>query len=396
PADHSIRVDIRRLDEALEQLSALVVTRFKLGRVASELAERGVDTRELNTVIAEHARQMRRLRAAITQARMVPLTDLLQRLPLVVRGLTRDTRKKVNVAIHAGAAEVDKAVADRIFPAIVHLVRNAVDHAIEQPDERRRLGKPEAGQLSIVCDDSSGANLVVTLSDDGRGIDRESVARKLKVPVARDDAELLQQIGTPGLSTREDVTHTSGRGMGMDIVKRTVELLGGTVTLKTERGRGTTFSLRVPVSVTIVDAFSFVAGGQVFVAPVAMVDEILEVDPARVVRAPTPVRNGPEPRLLQRRGEKVPLLDLDAVLQHREDRALAPKALLVTQKQGAIAFGVERMLGQQEVVVRRIDDPLVRVTGITGATDLGDGRATLVLDLVSLGASVLTGMEVAS
>ena len=389
PMDHSIRVDVRRLDDALERLSELVVTRFKLARIAGELGARGVDVRELTQTLAEHARQLKRLRAAITEARMIPLADLLQRLPLVVRGLTRDTHKSVDVSIHTGTAEVDKAVADRIFPAILHLVRNAVDHAIEPREERRRTGKPETGSLRIDCDDSSGTSLLLTVRDDGRGIDREAVARKLGEPVARSDDELLQQITRPGLSTREDVTRSSGRGMGMDIVRRVVEMLGGAMSLQTAAGQGTTFRLRVPVSVTIVDVFSFAAGDQVFVAPVAMVDEILEIEPSRLVEAPAPQRDGPVARLVQRRGTSIPLLTLTGVLGSAVIGSVPPKALVVQQDRGAIAFGVDRMLGQQEVVVRPLDDALVRVPGVTGATDLGDGRPTLVLDLLTLGATVL-------
>lgn len=390
PSDHSsIRVDIRRLDEALERLSALVVTRSKFARVAAELASRGVDARELNSVIAEYTRQLRRLRSAITEARMVPLSELLQRLPLVVRGITQGTDKVVNVNLQAGTAEVDKAVADKIFPAIIHLVRNAVDHALEPKGERGQAGKPEAGTISVVCDDSSGTSLIVTIQDDGRGINREAVARKAGRPVAKNDEELFEQIATPGLSTREDVTHTSGRGMGMDIVKRTVEMLGGTISLSTTSGKGTAFTLRVPVSITIVDVLSFVSGGQVFVAPVAMIDEIIEVDPAQMVKSPAVTGQGPEPRLIQRRGEAIPFLRLDALLERRAQDGASPKALVVNQNRGAIAFGVDRMLGQQEVVVRPLDDALIRVTGMSGATDLGDGRPTIVLDLATLGTAVM-------
>ena len=388
-SDHSIRVDVRRLDEALEQLSSLVVTRFKMARVVSELGERGVDIRELEGIVSDNTRQLRRLRAAITKARMVPLAELLQRLPLVVRGLTKDTEKSVGISIQAGSAEVDKAVADRIFPAVVHMVRNAVDHAIESRDERKRLDKPESGSLSIVCDDSSGTNLELTVRDDGRGIDRDAVARKLARPSARTDEELLQQIAAPGLSTRAATTRTSGRGMGMDIVKRTVQMLGGALALRTERGKGTTFTIRVPVSVTIVDVFSFVAGEQVFVAPVAMVEEIVDIDPVRLVRAPVIDHSGPASRLTLRRGGAIPFVTLDAVLRHREHSSVSPKALIVSPGERAIAFGIERMLGQQEAVVRPLDDALVRVPGITGATDLGDGRPTLVLDLTTLGAAVM-------
>jgi two-component system chemotaxis sensor kinase CheA len=394
--DHSsIRVDVRRLDEALERLSELVVTRFKMSRVAANLTEKGVDTRELNAVIADHTRQLKRLRTAITESRMVPLSELLQRIPLVVRGLTKDSGKTVNVVIKASSAEVDKAVADKIFPAVVHLVRNAVDHAIESMQERKQKGKDEAGTLTILCDDSSGTSLVLSVMDDGRGIDREAVAKKAGKTVAKNEQELLAQIVTPGLSTRNDVTHTSGRGMGMDIVQKTVDLLGGIFTLKTTPGQGTSFTMKVPVSVTIIDVFSFISQGQTFVAPIAMINEIIETNASQIVKPPVPSQTGSEPRLIQHRGTAIPLFALDALLrQNFSSNHLPAKALIVQHPAGTLAIGVDKMLGQQEVVVRPLNDELFKTPGMAGATDLGDGLPTLVLDLTGLGSTVMTSAEV--
>lgn len=390
PVDHtSIRVDIRKLDESLERLSELVVTRSKLEKASKDLREAGADTRQLNIILAENTRQLKRLRTAITEARMVPLTDLLQRLPLIVRGITKDSTKSVNVIVQAGNAEVDKAVADKIMPAIVHLVRNAVDHAIETKDVRRSLGKPEAGTVLVNCDDTSGTHLLLTISDDGKGIDREAVAKKAGKALAQNNAELLQQITTPGLSTQEEVTKTSGRGMGMDIVKRTTELLGGFLSVSSSQESGTVFTLQVPVSVTIVDVMCFVAGGQTFVTPMAVIDEIIEVDVTKLQTSPVPHNKGPRPRLLERRGEAIPLLTLDSLLHARTEEFTPNKALIVKLSQGLVAFGVDRMLGRQEVVVRRLDDHLTRIVGMSGATDMGDGQPTLVLDLITLGAAVL-------
>jgi two-component system chemotaxis sensor kinase CheA len=209
------------------------------------------------------------------------------------------------------------------------------------------------------------------------------------------DEQLLELIAMPGLSTRDQASQTSGRGMGMDIVKRTVDALGGSLSLQTTPGRGTSFTLRVPLSVTIVDAFSFTTATQTFVAPVAMVEAIIEVDASRVVRAPAPGGGRSEARLIERRGEPMPLVPLDELLElpgqpgglperALPKQALPKKALIVRRHGQPIAYGVERMLGQQEVVVRPLEDPLVQRTGITGSTDLGDGRPTLVLDLVAL------------
>jgi two-component system chemotaxis sensor kinase CheA len=382
-----VRVDVSRLDESVERLSALIVNRFRMNRAIAKLTAAGVDTRELAQIQSENGRQLRDLRSAIFRVRMVPTADLLERIPLLVRGLRRTVDRLVQVQIDAGTTEVDKAVAERLFPALVHLVRNAVDHAIESPDERIRRGKPQEGLLRISCAARSDTWLELLVEDDGRGIDREGVASKARREVPTTDAGLLELLCAPGLSTREVATTTSGRGMGMEIVKRTVEQLGGELSLRTERGVGSAFTLRVPLSLSIVDGFSFECGEQRFVVPVSSVDEIIEVEASALVKSPSTTRTGLRVSMLQRRGHVVPLLSLSGVLGLGEP-AVSKKALIVRRGAEAIAFGIERVLGQQEVVVRPLDDELVRVRGVSGATDLGDGRATLVLDLASLGSAL--------
>jgi two-component system, chemotaxis family, sensor kinase CheA len=383
----SIRVDVARLDDALEKLSALVVTRFRVARALATLREQGADVRELASIVSENARQLRDLRACITRARMVSVRELLERVPLIVRGMSRSTGKRVRLSIEAGKAELDKSVAERIFPAIVHLVRNAIDHAIETPDERRRLGKPEEGVVTVSCFEHSNTELELHVADDGRGLDAKLIASKAGRPVPADDKGLLELITLPGLSTVDQPTASSGRGMGMEIVKRiTVDTLGGNLALHTAPGLGTTFSLCIPLSISILDCLSFVCGEQIFVVPVAVVEEIVELDPLRTYESPAP--SGGHVRLIERRGESIPLLSLADVLAAGASAPVASKALIVRRQGETFAFGVERMIGQQEVVVRPLEDPLVKVTGVSGATDLGDGKPTLVLDLPGLVARV--------
>jgi two-component system, chemotaxis family, sensor kinase CheA len=382
-----VRVNVTRLDESVERLSSLIVNRFRMNLAIAKLTANGVDTRELLQIQSEGGRQLRDLRAAIFRVRMVPTTDLLERIPLLVRGLRRTVDRAVNVEIDAGTTEVDKAVAERLFPALVHLVRNAVDHAIETPDERLRRGKPPEGLLKISCAARSDTWLELLVEDDGRGIDREAVARKARRDVPSSEAALLELLCEPGLSTREVATTTSGRGMGMEIVKRTIEQLGGELFLRTELGVGSTFVLRVPLSLSIVDGFSFECRSERFVVPVASVDEIIEVDEAALVQTPAASRGGPRVTMLERRGQVVPLLSLASVLG-LQALGSDKKALIVRRGAEAVAFAVDRMLGQQEVVVRPLEDVLVRVRGVAGATDLGDGKPTLVLDLAGLGAAL--------
>lgn len=385
-----VRVEVARLDDALERLSDLVVTRFSLQRAAAALRGRGADVRELDALLVEAGRQLRDLRASIMRARMVSVSELLERIPLLVRGLGQRTGKVVRLEVDAGRAELDKAVAERIFPAVVHLVRNAVDHALEPLDERRRGGKPDEGSIHVACFEHSDSQLELTISDDGRGVDAEAVARRAGAPAPQDDAELLELVCRPGVSTVASATTTSGRGMGMNIVKRTVEELGGELLLRTAPGKGTTFTLRVPLSISILDAFSFECAAQPFVVPVAMVEEIVAVEPQQVLRGPAGARGAPT-RLLERRGAVLPLLALADVLGLSGDDAGGRKAIVVRRGGEPWAFAVDRMLGQQEIVLRPFEDPLLRVPGIAGSTDLGDGRPALVVDLLALAAAAGRG-----
>lgn len=381
---NSIRVEVSRLDDAMENLAELVVTRFRLARALDALRDQGADVRELASIVDEHARRLRDLRGCITRARMVPVRDLLERVPLIVRGMSRATNKLVQLEIDAGSAELDKSVAERIFPAIVHLIRNAIDHALELPDARRALGKPEQGRVTVTCHQHSNSELELRVSDDGRGMDGARIARKAGRPVPRSNQELLDLITQPGFSTLDQATSNSGRGMGMDIVKRiAVETLGGSLSLETTPQLGTTFTLRVPLSITIVDSFSFACGGQTFVVPVGMIEEIIDLEGVSVVAPPAP-NAARSVRLIERRGQPMPLLALAQLFALGTDTVPAAKALVVRRSGEPFAFAIDRMCGQQEVVVRPLEDPLVQVAGIAGSTDLGDGRPTLVLDLLRL------------
>lgn len=380
-----VRVDVDRLDDTITELAQLAVSRAALVREVAKLAAKGVDVRELNAVIRDQDRKAKGLRAAILRLRMIPVSEVFERVPLIVRGLRRSTGKSVRVELDAGQAELDKAVADRIFPVIVHLVRNAVDHAIEAPDARVSAGKPTEGLVRISCRSRGNAQLEVQVTDDGAGVNAGELARRAGVPLPTTNAGLLQLLCRPGLSIRDEVTVTSGRGMGMDIVRKVVvDQLGGEVTLETTPGVGTTFALRVPLTISIVDAFAFECGAQRFLVPLSTVDAIVEIDPAALVSPPG--RGGLE--LLSRRGESLPLVRLDVLFGLADPDAIRtrPKAMIVRREELALAFAFDRMLGQMEIVVRPLTDPLVNMRGIAGAADLGDGQPTLVVDLYALGA----------
>ncbi|MDP2340312.1 MAG: chemotaxis protein CheW [Deltaproteobacteria bacterium] len=381
-----VRVDVTRLDDALDHLSTLVVTRARLERAARELAHGTGSVRSLLQIVAESSNQLRDLRAAIMRARMVSVNELLDRAPLIVRGLSKSSGKQVRLHIDAGDSELDKSVADRLFPAVVHLLRNAVDHAIETPEERRAAGKPEEGRLVITCRGRSDNQLELVVEDDGRGVDRVKVAARAREPVPEGFDDLLTMITRPGLSTRDEVSQTSGRGMGMDIVRRVVvDELGGEMHMISEPGVGTRFFLIVPLSMTILEVFSFRCAGRTFVVPVSSVEDLAEIEPLRVHRTPGG-RGGA--RLFSHRNASIPLFRLSALLRLSDDEGTrGTKAIIVRRNTEVFGFEVDRLIGQQEVVVRPLHDPLVKVVGVAGSTDLGDGQATLVLDLHALAQS---------
>ncbi|HEY0194431.1 MAG TPA: ATP-binding protein, partial [Kofleriaceae bacterium] len=378
-----VRVELGRLDELQDQLSTMIVSQFRLEREIAAHVERGHDARGLREIAAIQSRQLRDLRRAILRVRMVRAAEVLEPLTLLVRSLARGGHKDVQLVLEARDAELDKAVADRLLPALIHLVRNAVDHAIEPAAERVARGKPPIGTVTVSCHAVGGNRLELVVRDDGRGIDRRAVAARAGRP-ADSDAELLEVLTAPGFSTRDEVTRTSGRGLGMDIVRRIATGdLGGELLVSSTLGAGTAFTLRVPLTIAVVEVFSFVCGAQTFVAPVSSIEEIFELGDGRDLLPPATAGARAPVRITERRGQAIPLRSL-GVLFAIADGAAARKAIVVRRQGTPVGFTVDRMLGRHEVVVRPVEDMLVKVPGIAGSTDLGDGRPTLVLDLHAL------------
>ncbi len=388
----SVRVEVSRLDTVIDELAVVLIDRMRIERAVHAVAARGVDVRELQLLIAENARHLRALRSSILTVRMVPVSEILERLPLVVRGLNRASGKQVRLDVTTGRAEFDKGVAERIFPALMHLVRNAFDHGIEGSDTRTARNKPAEGTVKVIAHDATANWIDIEIVDDGGGIDREALAQRAGKPVPRDDGELMELLCTPGLSTRSTADATSGRGMGMDIVRRIiVDVLGGTLSVRSTVGEGTAFALRVPLSVSIIDALVVEAADQRFAIPLTTVEEIVEVSPSNLTRTPAQNAKGVAVAMISRRGQAMPYVQLARLLQFAP-KAESTRALIVATGAGRYAVGVDRLVGQQEAVVKPMDDVLVRVPGVIGATQLGDGQPTLMLDLVTLAARSRQGM----
>jgi len=378
---HVVRVDLTRLDDLMRMIGELVISRARLddalGRVERHVPP--VAWRDVQENAQTIERQLRDLREGVMRIRLVPIGDLLRRVPFVVRDLARDSGKRVRLDLRGQETEIDKFLIERMMDPVLHLVRNAVSHALETVDERLAAGKPPEGTLTIAAS-SIGDAVVLEIADDGRGIDEAAVvarARALGLDVPDpplDPARLLDLICAPGFSTREETDRASGRGVGMSVVQTTVDDLKGRMTLRTTPGEGTTFHIELPLTLAIADALIAHVGDRTFAVPQANVREVIELDPETIRRI-----EGHE--IAPFRGGSLPVLRLSEVfgVPPRPGRAL--HAFIVGTGVEAVGVAVDRISGQREIVVRSMDDRLVKVDGVTGATDLGDGRAVLILDL---------------
>ena len=382
---HVVRVDLGRLDDLMRMIGDLVISRARLAgaldRIEHHVPPVAWRTVQENAQIIE--RQLRDLRDGVMRVRLVPVGEIFRRMPLVVRDLAREMQKDVRLELRGQETEIDKFVIERMMDPVLHLVRNAVSHGFERPDERVAAGKPAQGTLTLSAA-AVGDAVILEIADDGRGIDAAAVVarargRGLPVPDADvDAATLLDLICSPGLSTRDHTDRASGRGVGMSVVKTTVEELNGRMSLHSEAtGEGCRFIIELPLTLSIADALIAHVGDRVFAVPQHAVREVFEVDPARI-------RAIERHEIVPHRGGSLPVVRLAErfALDAAPRRALH---VLVTGT-GADAVGVvvDRVSGQREIVVRAIQDTLVRVDGVTGATDLGDGRVVLILDLAAV------------
>jgi two-component system, chemotaxis family, sensor kinase CheA len=378
-----VRVDLGRLDDLMRTVGELVITRARLENGLSRVgpALPAGDRRELEETSLALERQLRDLRDGVMRVRLVPVRDVFERMRFAVRDLARDADKEIDLRLAGEETEVDKFVVERLADPLLHLVRNAVSHGLEPPAERVAAGKPARGRLDLRAAAAGGA-IRIEVADDGRGIDPEQVfararAAGLVAPDApADPAAVLDLICTPGFSTRETADRASGRGVGMDVVRRAVEELGGTLTLDTRLGAGTRFVARLPLTLAIADALVLRVGAQTYAIAQSAVREVVQVEPGSTVA----LENN---ELVRHHGGVLPLVRLADVLGGGRPAGPFP-ALVAGEGGAAVALAADRVLGLREVVVRPLADPLVQVPGLAGATELGDGRPVLILDPVGL------------
>jgi two-component system chemotaxis sensor kinase CheA len=378
---HVVRVDLTRLDELMRNVGDLVITRARLTDSLSRV-ERHVPPVEWRTVHDNAVaidRQLRTLREGIMRVRLVPIGEIFRRMPFVVRDLARETGKKVTLHLQGQSTEIDKYLIERMMDPVLHLVRNAVSHGIEPPDIRIANGKRPEGAITLGAS-TAGETVTIEVADDGHGIDAAAVAaraRTLGLPAPPDAAALLALLCAPGFSTRDDADRASGRGVGMAVVKQTIEQLSGSMTLETEPGAGARFLIQLPLTLAIADALIGRVGSESFAIPQSAVREVIEVVGAEVRRMEqneiVPYRNG-----------ALPIVRLGRLFGIEESTDERFHVFVIGAGAAAVGLAVDRIVGQREIVVRAIVDPLVRVDGISGATDLGDGRVVLILDPVKL------------
>ncbi|TYT26332.1 chemotaxis protein CheA [Luteimonas viscosa] len=380
--DNSIRVAVAKVDALINLVGELVITQAMLRQRSEHLDP--VANEALMSGLVQLERNTRDLQESVMGVRMLPVDFAFSRFPRMVRDLATRLEKKVNLRTHGEATELDKGVIEKIVDPLVHLVRNAIDHGLELPADRRAAGKDETGTVTLSAA-HQGANIVIEIGDDGRGLDRDRILRKaaergIAMPDNPTDAQVWDLVFAPGFSTVDKLTDLSGRGVGMDVVKKNIAALGGQVEIRSRTGQGTTVAIRLPLTMAIVDGMSVAVGDEVFIVPLGMVIESLLPTAADVRTI------AGEARVLRVREDYLPLLNLadqyglPAAARDQGGDA-PPRIAVVVEADGRrLALEVDELLGQQQVVVKNLESNYRRVPGVSGATILGDGRVALIVD----------------
>ncbi len=393
-AGETIRVDVERVDRLVNLVGELVINQAML---AQHMLASGVAMNQIDMALEDLDHLTRDIQDSVMAMRAQPVKSMFQRMSRLVREVELATGKQVNLIVAGSSTEVDRTVIERLTDPLTHIVRNAIDHGIEQPPERLANNKPAQGTLRLSAAHRSG-RVVIEIADDGQGIDRERV-RKIAIErnlVSADatlsESEVDNLIFLPGFSTASQISALSGRGVGMDVVKRGVQALGGRISLTSKKGEGSTFTLSLPLTLAVLDGMTVSVGGQSLIAPLTTLLET--VQPKAVDVHPL----GANATLMKFRGEFVPLIDLGMLFGYRTEPLQPTKgvALIVEDDVGGRAgLLVEEILGQRQVVIKSVQANYRAVDGIAAATILGDGRVALILDVNAIIASQRQGAPLA-
>ncbi len=392
--DTTIRVGVEKVDQIINQVGELVITHAMLQQIASVLDP--VTFERLHTGLAQLERNSRDLQASIMTMRMVPISMAFSRFPRVVRDLSGKLGKQVELKISGESTELDRGLIERIIDPLTHLIRNSLDHGIESPLQRRIAGKAEVGVITLRAYQQSGT-VVIEVGDDGAGLDRDRILAKahergITVSETMSDQEVWSLIFEAGFSTAEIVTDVSGRGVGMDVVKRNITALAGRIDIESMRGIGTRMTVRLPLTLAIVDGMSVAIGAENYIIPLGYVLESLQPDETMVKRMA-----GVE-RLVQIRESYVPLIVLHEEFGIHQAVTLFNQGIIVLLEVDGrrAAVFVDALLGQHQVVIKSLEKNYRKVPGIAAATIMGDGRVAFVLDVVALVNKANATMQVAA
>jgi two-component system chemotaxis sensor kinase CheA len=382
PEAATIRVAISKVDQLINLVGELVITQAMLAQNS-----RALDPalyQQLLTGLTDLDRNTRDLQESVMSIRMIPMSVVFSRFPRMLRDLAGKLGKKVDFVTQGEATELDKGLVEKITDPLTHLVRNSCDHGVEMPEDRVRAGKSETGTITLSAS-HQGGSIVIEVRDDGRGMSREKILTKARergidVSDLMTDAEVWQLIFAPGFSTAEVVTDVSGRGVGMDVVKRNIAALNGTVEIDSSEGYGMKVSVRLPLTLAIMDGMSVGVGDEVYILPLSSVVESFQVKSDAVSTV------GQGAQLVKVRDEYMPVIELEKVFQvPRFDFEKSCDIMVVVEADGSrVALLVDELLGQQQVVVKNLESNYRKVPNISGATILGDGKVALILDTGAL------------
>jgi len=378
----TLRVAVEKVDQLINLVGELVITQAMLAQNG-----KGIDSalhQQLAAGMADLERNTRDLQEAVMSIRMIPMSMVFNRFPRMLRDLTAKLGKKVEMVTVGDATELDKGLVEKITDPLTHLVRNSCDHGIELPAERTARGKAEHGTITLVAS-HQGGSIVIEVRDDGRGLNRDKLLKKARergidAPDTMSDGEVWALIFAPGFSTADVVTDVSGRGVGMDVVKKNITALNGTVEIDSAEGLGMSVRVRLPLTLAIMDGMSVGIAGECYIVPLDAVLESFQIMPDTVKSV---AGSG---RIVKVRDEYMPVLDLESVFHVPRDEAPTVSRIMVVVEAegGRVALLVDELLGQQQVVVKNLEANYRKVDDVSGATILGDGRVALILDVGAL------------
>ena len=378
----TLRVPVDKVDELINLVGELITAESMLAQGCATLAPAA--QLQLSAALAELQRHTRALQEAAMSIRMIPVSVVFSRFPRMLRELAAKMGKQVELATQGEATELDKGMIEKITDPLTHLVRNSIDHGIETPAERRAAGKPETGRLTLTAS-HQGGSIVIEVRDDGRGLSRQRLLAKarergLHAPDSLSDAEVWALIFAAGFSTAEVVSDVSGRGVGMDVVKKNITALGGVVEIDNVEGQGMGVRVRLPLTLAIMDGMTVRVADERYVLPLAAVVESFRFTPDQLKTI------GTRAQLVRLRDDYLPVLELQRVFELPHDGAVQDDAVMVVvEAEGVrIAVRVHELLGQQQVVVKNLEPNVGTVNNVSGATLMGDGRVALILDVGAL------------